>query len=350
MAWRSGQREQCAETGGTEVTTPMTSTNAVQMSAFGPPEVLVYVSMQLPTLQPDEVRIRTIASAVNHTDLQIRAGNWPMRKQKLFPYVPGVEVVGEIAEVGSLVHRLSPGDRVMTMMQGLGGVRGERPGGYAEVVTAAADAVALIGSAVDLYVIAALGLGGVTAYEGLRRIGVLAGKRLLVTGAAGGVGSAAIAIAKAQGATVTGVVSHAGQSDYVRSLGADDIVLSTSDAPLDLEAASVDGVLDTVGAAVFESCLRALKPGGVLSLVGAVSGSDVRFDLWDLIRPVTLTGYSSETLDGPALRHAVDDLARWVQEGHMAALRYVTVPLAEAARAHTLLESRGVSGRVLLIP
>jgi NADPH:quinone reductase len=343
-------RQEGVENKGPEVTTPRTSTNAVQMSSLGAPEVLVYASMQLPPLQPDEVRIRTIASAVNHTDLEIRSGNWPIRKQEPFPYVPGVEVLGEIAEVGSSVTGLSPGDRVLTMMQGLGGVRGERPGGYAEMVTVVADAVAPIGGMVDPYLMAALGLGGVTAYEGLRRIGILAGRRILVTGAAGGVGSAAVAIAKAQGAIVTGMVSRAEQSAYVRSLGADDIVLFNSDAPLDMEAASVDGVLDAVGAAVFESCLKALKPGGVLSLIGAVGGSDVRFDLWNLIRPVTLTGYSSETLDGPALRHAVDDLARWVQEGHMAALRYVTIPLAEAARAHSLLERRGVSGRVLLIP
>lgn len=197
---------------------------------------------------------------------------------------------------------------------------------------------------------AALGLGGVTAYEGLRRIGTLAGKRILVTGAAGGVGSAAVAIAKAQGAAVIGVVSRARQSDYVRNLGADDIVLSSPDAPLNLDPASVDGVLDTVGATLFEGSLKALKPGGVLSLVGAVSGSDVRIDLWNLLRPVTLTGYSSETLDGPALRRAVDDLVRWVQEGRMAVPRYAAVPLAEAARAHAIMEGRGVSGRLLLIP
>ncbi|MGP9790945.1 quinone oxidoreductase family protein [Roseinatronobacter sp. NSM] len=191
----------------------MKPSNAVQMNDYGPPELLVYAPLELPTLQPEEVRIKSIASAVNHTDLEIRMGHWPVRKRKPFPYVPGVEVVGEIAEVGASVRGLFPGDRVITMMQGLGGVRGERPGGYAELVTVAADSVAPIGSAIDPYVMAAIGLGGVTAYEGLRRIGSLAGKRILVSGAAGGVGSAAVAIAKAQGATVVGVVSRVEQSD-----------------------------------------------------------------------------------------------------------------------------------------
>ncbi|MDF3416333.1 NADP-dependent oxidoreductase [Sulfitobacter sp. M57] len=332
------------------MTTSNEVTNAIQISAYGPPEGLVLAPMALAPLRPDEVRIRTIAAAVNHTDLEIRSGNWPIRNQEPFPYVPGVEVVGEIAEIGASVHGISPGDRVITMMQGLGGVRGERPGGYAELVTVAADSVAPIGSATDPYVMAAIGLGGVTAYEGLRRIGSLAGNRILVTGAAGGVGSAAVAIAKAQGATVVGVVSRVEQSDYVRGLGADEIALSARDAPPDFEAASIDGILDTVGAPVFEMSLRALKPGGVLSLVGAVGGSDVRFDLWDLIRPVTLTGYSSESLDGPALRGAMAALTGWIKDGSIAAPRYTTVPLAEAARAHAMLESRGVSGRVLLIP
>lgn len=325
-------------------------TQAVQMHSYGPPEVLISAPLRLAPLQASEVRIRTIAAAVNHTDIEIRSGNWPIRKQNPFPYVPGVEVVGEIAEIGGSVIGLHPGDRVITMMQGFGGVRGERHGGYAELVTVSADAVAPIDSATDPFVMAALGLGGVTAYEGLRRIDNLAGKHILVTGAAGGVGSAAVVIAKAQGAAVTGVVSRTGQADYVRSLGADEILVSTSVAPLELEAESVDGILDTVGAALFESAVKALRPGGVLSLVGAVGGSDVRLDLWELIRPITLTGYSSETLDGATLRHAIAAIAGWVQDGSISAPRYTTLPMAEAARAHAMLESRGISGRVLLVP
>jgi NADPH2:quinone reductase len=197
---------------------------------------------------------------------------------------------------------------------------------------------------------AAIGLGGVTAYEGLRRLGNMAGKNILVTGAAGGVGSSAVAIAKTQGATVVGVVTRNEQAEYVRGLGADEVFVSARDAPSKFEAASVDGILDTVGAPLFESSLTALKPGGVLSLVGAVGGSDVRFDLWDLIRPVTLTGYSSESLDGPTLRRAVAALIGWIEKGSLPTPRFMTVPLAEAARAHAMLARRGVSGRVLLIP
>lgn len=324
---------------------------AVQIDRYGPPEVLAYTTVALAPLGPDEVRFRVAASAVNHTDLEIRAGNWPVRKPLPFPYVPGVEAVGDVEEVGEAVREVRPGDRVITMMQGLGGVRAERPGGYAEYVTVAAAAVAPVPAGVDPFDMAAMGLVGVTAYEDLRRIGPLAGRRVLVTGAAGGVGSAATAVARAQGALVTGVVSRPEQVDQVRALGAGRVIVSPKGGPPPrLEPASVDGVLDAVGGDLFGPCVEALRPGSVLSLVGAVASGRVRFDAWQLIRPVTLTGYSSEDLDGQTLRDAVAALAGWFVGGSIAPPARTTVPLAEASRAHALLEAGGVTGRVLLVP
>lgn len=325
-------------------------TRAVVMRGYGPPRVLACARVPLPPLGPDEVRIRAIASAVNHTDLRIRAGEWPVRKPDPFPYVPGVEVVGEVEAAGAAVRGVRPGERVITMMQGLGGVRAGRPGGYAEYVTVAAAAVAPVPTGVDPLDMAAVGLVGVTAHEGLRRIGPLAGRRVLVTGAAGGVGSAAVAVARARGALVTGLVSRPEQADYVRARGADRVIVAPKDGPPRLNPASVDGVLDAVGGGLFGPCVEALRSGGTLSLVGAVAGGDVRFDAWGLIRPVTLTGYSSEDLDGPALRGAVAALAGWLMDGSLKPPARTVVPLAEASRAHALLEAGGVTGRVLLVP
>ncbi len=143
----------------------------------------------------------------------------PIRAANPFPYTPGVEVVGKIETVGEDVHDLHQGDLVITMMQGLGGVRAERRGGYSEYVDAAAEAVARLPSNVDPYDMAALGLVGITAYEGLRRIGPLEDKHILVTGAAGGIGSAAVAIAHAQGALVTGLVVSGTRPLRARSVG-----------------------------------------------------------------------------------------------------------------------------------
>jgi NADPH2:quinone reductase len=136
-----------------------------------------------------------------------------VRKPQPFPYVPGVEVVGEIEEVGHAVQEFRRGDRVITMMQGLGGVRAERPGGYAEYVTVSASAVAPIPSGIDWHEMAAIGLVGVTAFEGLHRIAALSGRRIVVTGAAGGIGPAATAIAHGQDVSVIAVVNRADQVD-----------------------------------------------------------------------------------------------------------------------------------------
>ena len=323
---------------------------AVVMREYGPPEVLIYEQVPLAPVGADEVRIKTLASAVNHTDLEIRAGNWAIQKPQPFPYIPGVEVVGHIEEAGEGVREFQPGDRVITMMQGLGGVRAERGGSYAEYVTVSASAVAPVPSGVDCYEMAAVGLAGVTAYEGLRRIGPLSNRRIVVTGAAGGIGSAATTIARAREAFVIGVVSRPSQVDYVLSLGANEVIVwSTANQRL-LAPKSIDGVLDAVGGDLFHSCVAALKSGGTLSLVGAVGGGDVRFDAYELIRPVLLTGYSSETLDGGALRAAVQALGELLLRGSIKPPARTTMPLAKAAQAHALLEQGGVAGRILLIP
>ncbi|MDB5954109.1 zinc-binding dehydrogenase [Ramlibacter sp.] len=196
-------------------------------------------------------------------------------------------------------------------MQGLGGVRAERPGAYAEFVTVDSQALALVPAAVDPFAMAALGLVGVTAMGGLRQLGSLQGKRVLVTGAAGGVGSAAIAVARAMGASVAGIVARAEQAPHVTGLGADEVI-----------------VVERYGADKHQGTMLA----------------------WQLIRPIALTGYSTETLDGAGLRASVQSLSTWLETGAIRPPQFRRIPLDRAAEAHGLLEQGGVSGRVLLVP
>src|SRR5260370_35157517 len=118
--------------------------HAVQINRYGPPEVLTYAEVLLVPLSAPEVRIKTLVAPVNHTDLEIRAGNWPVMKPDPFPYVPGVEALGVIEEVGEAVRGWAPGQNGITMMQGLAAVHGERPGGYAELGAIDAEAGAVI--------------------------------------------------------------------------------------------------------------------------------------------------------------------------------------------------------------
>jgi NADPH2:quinone reductase len=312
------RRDDDARLGGS-----MTS-RAVVMRELGGPEVLRLEDVVLAPLRAGELRIRALASAVNHSDLEIRAGHWTIRRVPRFPYVPGLEVVGEVVELAPGVVGPGLGDRVWTMMQGLGGVRAERDGGYAEHVTVAAAAVALLPPEADPIALASIGLAGVTAHGGLSRLGDLAGRRVLITGPSGGVGAVAVQLARTRGAEVI-------------PLGRD----ASPPAP-----SSVDAVLDVVAGPVFPSLVQALRPGGRYCIVGAIAGGDVQFDAWSLLEGLTLTGYSTESLDGEGLRaatgallsHALPDVERTV------------VPLEEAARAHAMLEHRQVRGRVVLVP
>ena len=298
--------------------------SAVVMRAYGSHHVLVVEARSLLPLRSGEVRLRTLASAINHSDLRIRAGDWPIRKPSPFPYVPGLEVVGEVVETAADVTAVRIGERAWTMMQGLGGVRAERDGGYAEYVTVDEHVLAALPDEVDAVQLAAIGLAGVTAFESIRKLGSVRGKVVAVSGTTGGVGAIGVEIALALGATVK--------------------ALTRSSAPL--EIGSVDAVLDGVAGELFSMLVAALKPGGRYCMYGAAAGGNVTFDAWTLLDGRTLTGYSSEDLDGHALRTATRELL---------SLQIPTVPvtvlaLAEVARAHMLLEQRAVQGRVVLVP
>jgi NADPH2:quinone reductase len=322
---------------------------AIVMRACGGPEVLVLEEVALPPLRPNEIRVRTRAAAINHSDLEIRAGNYPIRRDPPFPYVPGLEVVGDVVEIGSKVDAFAPGERVITMMQSTGGIRPKRDGGYAEFVTLPQDVAARVPSDLDPLDLAALGLASVTAYEGLRKLGGLEGRRVVVTGATGGVGSMAIGIAAALGAEVTAIVSRPERVAYARSLGAQIVhtVAEVENGALGEE--TVDGALDTVAGVLFAPCVNALRDGGTLSVVGAIGGSKVTFDAYHLLN-VTLTGYSSETLDGASLRAAMAPICDWLRHGALRPPARTVFALREAASAHAMLEARGVEGRILLVP
>ena len=297
---------------------------AIVMRSLGGPQVLRVEDVRLAPLAPGEVRLRALASAVNHSDLDIRVGYSKIRRAEPFPYVPGLEVVGEVADVAADVDAFPIGTRAWTTMQGLGGVRALRDGGYAEMVTVAASVLAPLPSTIDPVQFAAIGLAGVTAREAMRRLGELSGKTLIVTGSTGGVGAVAV---------------HIG-----RSLGANVVALDRTSAPP--SANSADAILDVVGGAMFPHLVAALRPHARYCMVGAAASAGVTFDLWSLLDGRSLTGYSTEDLDGHALRATTRELL----EMELPSPALTVIPLNEAARAHELLESRAARGRVVLVP
>ena len=237
------------------------------------------------------------------------------------------------------------------MMQHLGGIWGERPGGYGEFVVVAADTLATVPPDVDLEQVAALGLVAVTASAGLQRLALEPGARVVVHGASGGVGSAAVTIAAAAGAEVVAVLPRAGKDGYVRSLGAAEVVRLDEHSLLDaLDARSVDAVLETTGERTFSDSVAVLRRGGRLCLVGALTGADLTLSAWDLIQELSLTGWSSENLDGPALRTAIAEIVNHVRAGRLRAPAIERFAMADAAAAHRAMESGELRGRALLVP
>lgn len=327
------------------------SEHAVEIDRYGGPEELVWREVQRPALRDDEVRIRTRFAAVNRADIEIRRGEWPIVRPDPFPYTPGLEVAGVIDAAGSDAASVAVGDHAITMMQRLGGIWGERPGGYGEFVVVRADAVATFGADVDAEQVAALGLAAVTAAEGLARLALEAGARVVIHGASGGVGSAAIALADARGAEVVAVLPRAGKDDYVRGLGASEVV-HLDDGPLadSLGTRCVDAVLETTGERTFADSAAILRRGGRLCLVGALTGPGLRLSAWDLLQELELTGWSSENLTGDALRANVAAIVDLVRAGRLPVPAIERFAMADAARAHRRIEAGELRGRALLVP
>lgn len=323
--------------------------HAIEIDRYGGPEELVWRAVTRPWPKPDEVRIRTLYAAVNRADIEIRRGEWPIVSSHPFPYTPGLEVVGVVDSVGDGVTGVRPGAPVITMMQHLGGIWGERPGGYGEFVVVKADNVAPLPSGVDAEQMAALGLVAVTAAEGLARLNLQAGARVVIHGASGGVGSVAIALASARGAEVIAVLPRPGKEDYVRGLGAAQVVNLREQGLLDeLGARGVDAVLETTGTRTFADSTAVLRRGGRLCLVGALTGANLALSAWDLMQELVLTGWSSENLSGDGLREHVGQIAALACGGKLPAPGIHRFSLFDAAAAHRAIEGGKIEGRALL--
>ncbi|HVE81921.1 MAG TPA: NADP-dependent oxidoreductase [Myxococcales bacterium] len=319
---------------------------AIQMERPGPPEVLVPVELPDHAPPPDEVVVRSAVSGVNRADLFIRSGEWEVQSGK-FPYVPGLEVAGVVEQVGANVTSVKPGDRVITMMQRLGGVHGVRPGGYQSHVCVHAGVLAAIPDGLDTETAGTLGLPAVTAEQALRVLSVHPGDRVLVQGGSSAVGTMAIQMVRALGGIAIGTGQSPAKFELMRRCGAKQVV-DTRGQGWSKQLDPVHGVIDLVGAATFQESVSLLRPGGRLVFVGGTTGGKVTFSAWDLMGPVTLTGYSTETLTRDALAEAMQHISLLAAQGRLAAHQVLRVPLKEAARAHREMESGAVAGRVVL--
>jgi NADPH:quinone reductase-like Zn-dependent oxidoreductase len=233
---------------------------AIIFEEYGPPEVLKLAELPKPQIGAEEVLIEVHAAGFNPFDAKVRMGFLKDFFPLTLPHVPGCDVAGVVVERGEAVRSLEVGDRVFGMTLPF------RPGSYAEYVAVPAGLLRQIPEGLDFATAAAAPMAGLTAWLGLVELGgVKPGSRVLVQGGAGGVGSFAIQIAKAHGAWVA-VTCSTGNCDYVRSLGADQVIDYTREEFTNV-LEPVDMVLDILGGEVHQRSYKVIKPGGSMLIV-----------------------------------------------------------------------------------
>jgi len=339
---------------------------AVIFEQHGGPEVLKFTDVSDPTINPNEVLIEVRACALNHLDVWVRNG-LPGIKIPL-PHILGNDIAGVVREVGASVFWAKAGDEVMiqpgiscdhcaeclaghdNMCDDYDIIGYRRDGGYAQLV--AVPGVNILPKPKNLSwpEAAALPLVTLTAWHMLvKRAQVQPGEDVLVHAAGSGVGSIGIQVAKLRGARVIVTASTDEKLGKAKQLGADETInYSNDDWPKEVRRLSggrgVDVVFEHTGAATWPGSILSLKKGGRLVTCGATSGFDARTDLRHVF-------YRHLTILGSMMGSKADLLAamKFIESGHIRAVVDRTLPLADARKAHELMEDRAQFGKLVLM-
>jgi D-arabinose 1-dehydrogenase-like Zn-dependent alcohol dehydrogenase len=310
-----------------------------------------------------EVLVAVEACGVCHRDLLDRAGRFPFQR---VPITPGHEAAGRVLAVGPTVTDFRVGDRVGTMHRDACGAcpscrRGETSlcegaawvlgiladGGYARHLLAPASALFPLPDSLLPAEAAIMHCTFGTAYRDLVVLGgLVAGERVVITGANGGVGMAGVQIAARLGAEVVAVVRDARHTDFLKALGAHAVVVDAGAGFHKHPAVGrVDVALDTVGAPTFNAALRSLRMGGRLVVIGNITDEKVQLNLGYIItHGVTLRGGNGATRRDMAALFALH-----ADRPFRVAIDR-TLPLARAEEAQRLVRAGGLEGRIVLVP
>lgn len=321
----------------------------VDLRGHGGPEVLELATGPVPVPGPDEVLVRVEAAGVNRPDIAQRQGRYPPPPGA--SAVLGLEVAGTVVATGDAVRRWRAGDRVAALTNG---------GGYAEYCVAPQGQCLRWPEGYSALTAAALPETYFTVWANLFQLGRLSsGERALVHGGTSGIGVTALQLGAAFGATM---YATAGSDDKCRACVAHGAVAAFNyravDFATELEAATggrgVNVILDMVGAPYFDRNIRSLAREGRLVSIAFLQGSVVdSFDLAPIMtRRLTLTGSTMRPRTAAEKAGIADELERSVwpllDRGRCAPTIYRTFPLAEAGRAHALMESSEHIGKIML--
>ncbi|MDE2377127.1 NADPH:quinone oxidoreductase family protein [Bradyrhizobium sp.] len=320
---------------------------AVVCRELGPPESLVLETFPSRALKPGEVRVAIRAAGLNFPDILMVAGEYQLKPE--LPFTPGVEAAGNVVEVDPAAKRVAVGDKVIVKM---------RYGAYADEAVVAASQLTPMPSTFDYAEAATFLAGHGTAYHALIDRGrVEPGEVLLVHGAGGGVGLAAVEMGKMLGATVIACASSEEKLAIAKARGADHLVLYAREPFQDAvkritDGRGVDVVFDPVGGEVFENSLRCIAWGARVLVIGFTGGIGLARTNLLLIKGASVIGVRA----GEAVRRnpglgevRLKALLKWAEEGKLRPNVSHRLPLEDYARAMRLLIERKAIGRVALV-
>ncbi|GGW89586.1 NADPH:quinone oxidoreductase family protein [Alteromonas halophila] len=322
---------------------------AIVCKEFGPISQLTYDDMPDPSAKKGEVVIDIEASGVNFPDGLLVQGLYQMQPD--FPFIPGSEVAGTVSEIGEEVTHLKEGQRVIAV---------NSLGGYAEKMGVSARQVMPLPDGIPATEAAALVTAHATAHHALKQRAKLAqGETLVVTGAAGGTGLAAVQIGKAMGANVIAVCSTQEKLDLAKEHGAD-ILINYQQQDLKetlkeiTQGRGADVVYECVGGDAFEACSRSMAWGGRLLVVGFASGEIPKFPVnLALVKGYSVVGvfWGSFTKHEPAVfADNMKELFTWYLQGQVKVVVDEALPLAKATQALEKVMNRQVKGKMVLTP
>jgi NADPH:quinone reductase-like Zn-dependent oxidoreductase len=300
---------------------------AIVLPEYGDPSRLRLEGVPDPRPGPREVAVRVAAVSLNPIDWKLRSGAYQAYMPLELPAILGRDVSGTVLAVGPQVTRFQVGARVLGLVHH----------GYAEITVAEEEAFAELPGGLDLIEAAALPLVALTGAQLVEEaVNVREGESLLITGATGGVGRAAVFCAHARGATVYAGVRGKHRAEAAK-LGARAVVALDDDGDI-AKLPAVDAIADTVGGGIIQRLLPKVKPAGRIgSVVGEPPGAKER-------------GISVRAMLTHPDPKRLAELARAAAGGKLIIPIAKRLPLSQAADAHRLAESHGVDGKILLIP
>ena len=318
---------------------------AVVCRELGPPESLRLEHFASAPLQPGQLRVAIHAAGINFPDILMAAGDYQLKPE--LPFTPGVEAAGEVTEVNG-VAGVDVGDRVIVKM---------RHGAYADEAVVTRAQLTSMPSTFDYAEAATFLAGHGTAYHALVDRGQLrSGEVLLVHGAGGGVGLAAVELGKMLGATVIAAASSEEKLAVAQAKGADHVVLYAREPFRDAvkrltEGRGADVVFDPVGGAVFEDSVRCIAWGARLLVIGFTGGVGLARTNLLLIKGASVLGVRAgeAVRRNPAAGEArIGKLLEWAEAGKLRPHVSHRLPLENYAQAMRLLIDRKAIGRVAL--